>query len=178
MGRSRGKIRLELSRQTAALAALAGVVALVWMFVFGVFIGRRYSPDTYVARPPVPKTASLERPPAAAENQPAEKFAADLARQKREVLAAPGPEKPDLAYAVQIGAFSEEQRAHALVAELVKEGYQAYLFTGTTSPRFRVRLGPYGKRQEAERAGAAVGQKLGIKPYLLNVAGGQGQGAN
>lgn len=172
MGRSKGKLRLELSRQGAALAAFAGLVALVWMFVFGVFIGRRYSPDTYLA----PKTASLKGPPAPAQDQPAEKFAADLARQKREALAA--PQSPALVYAVQVGAFSEEQRADALVAELVKEGYQAYLFTGKASPRFRVRLGPYGKRQEAERAGAAVGQKLGIKPYLLNVASTQGRGAN
>jgi len=244
---TRNKITFELSRAALALMAVAGIVALLWMFVFGVFIGRRYSPDTYVphlaarqaepprapARPPAPQPAeaapavpvelresappgqapasplpvmALCQVPASAKSPPeAEKFATEMARHKEEAqqgtqaqkprkgepdkaknpaknvaakpVAAPEPKRIDTAaFAVQVGAFGEEDRARAMVAQLEKAGYRAYLFRGKTNPKFRVRLGPYTKRQDAERAAASVGTRLGLKPYLLTPGGDlQGQ---
>jgi DedD protein len=250
---TRNKITFELSRAALALIAVAGFVALLWMFVFGVFIGRRYSPDTYVphlaareaepprppARPPAPQPAeaapavpvelkesappgqapasplpvmALCQVPASAKAPEAEKFATEMARHKEEAqqgtqaqkprkgepdkakklvaaklapaknvaakpVAAPEPKRIDTAaFAVQVGAFGEEDRARAMVAQLEKAGYRAYLFRGKTNPKFRVRLGPYTKRQDAERAAASVGAKLGLKPYLLTPGGDlQGQ---
>ncbi len=206
MARERAKVRFELSRPALGLAALALVVALTWMFALGVFIGRRYSPDTYLPPPPPPparpaQAVSPPQPPAAAlpaqapESAPAapaaeakgpadERFAEEMARQKRQADAVttpqakrperkPGAKKaeparqaPD-AYAVQVGAFAEQGRAQAMVAQLTKAGFRAYLFRGQSQPRFRVRLGPYEKRPEAERAATTVGAKLGIRPYLL-----------
>jgi DedD protein len=212
VARERAKVRFELSRPALGLAALALVVALTWMFALGVFIGRRYSPDTYLPPPPPPpaRPAQAVAPPApppapAAEDaaQPAAqqaapeasteakgpadaRFAEEMARQKRQADAATtpqakGPERkpgskkaeparqaPD-AYAAQVGAFGDAARAQAMVAELNKQGYRAFVFLGNTGPRYRVRLGPYERRAEAEAAAAAVGRRLGIKPYMLEV---------
>lgn len=244
MATTRNKITFELSRSALALVAVAGIVALLWMFVFGVFIGRRYSPDTYVphlaareaepprapVRPPAPQPAeaapavpvepgesappgqapasplpvmALCQVPASAKSPPeAETFATEMARHKEEAtqgaqaqepqkgepdkakklvaakpaaakpVAAPEPKRIDTAaFAVQVGAFGEEDRARAMVAQLEKAGYRAYLFCGKTNPRYRVRLGPYTKRQDAERAAASVGTRLGLKPYVLTPGG-------
>lgn len=223
---NRNKITFELSRAALALAVVAGVVALLWMFVFGVFIGRRYSPDTYTPpqpplklaeagpqkaapapptapqppeaasapAPKVPVMALCQVPKEAALQPEAERFASEMARHKEEAkkearqpaapakkaaeankrslpqvkpAAAPEIRPPANSYSVQVGAFGEMERARAMVAQLEKAGYRAYVFTGQTAPRYRVRLGPYARRQEAEKDAASVGGKLGIKPYLL-----------
>jgi cell division septation protein DedD len=131
----------------------------------------RGAPQLIAARPPLPAAA-----------HPAEKFALDLAQSKRQAADKPADPKkgdkaaaqqakeaPKPAYVAQVGAFSDQARAQALLADLVKAGYRGHIFTGQAQPRFRIRLGPYAKRQEAEKAAGAVGTKLGLKPYLLEV---------
>ncbi|MFH0810887.1 MAG: SPOR domain-containing protein [Pseudomonadota bacterium] len=283
--RERPPLKLELKRPTLVAAVAAALLALAWMFVLGVFVGRRFSPDTYFppsvrlepkavvasgvvpAKPAAPSSAPLPAPAlvtpsaspvaefsAAGSGQPVEQAvsgkplpntgvpgektpapdargprcagladaevaqvgsqvaaeggakakpekAQDKKPQDRKpqdktpqdkkpaaVVAAkeagtqpkkPSPEtKPDRAetkqplvqgYALQVGAFAEQSRAQALVADLTKAGFKAFLFSGNTSPRYRVRLGPYAKKPEAEKAAAAVGKKLGISPYLLDL---------
>jgi DedD protein len=65
-------------------------------------------------------------------------------------------------YLVQVGVFSEPERARELVERLQKRGIRAHMET-------RVHLGPFANREEAEKAQAAV-RGLGLKAVLTPVA--------
>lgn len=52
-------------------------------------------------------------------------------------------------FVVQIGAFGEASKANALGAELKNRGFAAY--TEKAGPVTRVRIGPFGSREEADK---------------------------
>lgn len=55
---------------------------------------------------------------------------------------------------VQLGAFSNAANATALKSKLTENKFKAYTeaISSPAGTRTRVRVGPYGSRQEAERA--------------------------
>ena len=61
-------------------------------------------------------------------------------------------------FAIQVGAFLDDEEAAALVAELAERGHEAYVvkLRSTRSPTVlrSVRLGPFESRREAESAAA------------------------
>ncbi len=62
-------------------------------------------------------------------------------------------------YFIQVGAFSKKEGTNALVQELKKFGYQPLVlnpFPADRKPLYRVRIGPFGTRQEAEEVCARL----------------------
>jgi len=73
-------------------------------------------------------------------------------------------------YALQAAALSSETAARELSDRLSKAGFQPFTEKIETKdgPRFRVRVGPYGARDEAERARARL-RALGVNGDLVRV---------
>ncbi len=76
---------------------------------------------------------------------------------------APPPEQQQPAaagslWAVQLGSFSNEENAESLAADLRDEGFAAFLSRVESGGRtlHRVRVGPQGSRDEAEKVAAAL----------------------
>ena len=72
-------------------------------------------------------------------------------------------------YAIQIGSYQNKERANALIDTLKKKGYHAYLVT-TVIPKkgtfYRIRVGHYKTREEAEKYSSEMKQKDKISNYV------------
>lgn len=119
------------------------------------------TPTSPAAAPPSRTVATREAPPPPprVNNEP-----------PRALTAAAPPSRPaphpatalGEPYLVQVGVFSEPERARELVERLNKRGIRAHMET-------RVQLGPFANREEAEKAQAAI-RVLGLKGVLTPVA--------
>jgi cell division septation protein DedD len=70
---------------------------------------------------------------------------------------------------VQVAAFATEERARALVERLQGLGFEAYLLVpapGGADRLYRVRVGAFATRSEAETAAAAIGRALGFDVWI------------
>jgi rare lipoprotein A len=85
------------------------------------------------------------------------------ARVRIEVVARPANGASHVAYCVQIGAFSEEDKARALRARLAPQYDDVYIVPVETRPdrMYRVRVGPYVERDRAETRATELSQ-LGL----------------
>lgn len=117
-----------------------------------------------------PADKPVEKP---AEKPPLEKPVADKAA-ARNTTEKP-PEKPSEKTAtgnerivVQVGAFSEAERAREARLKLERAGLKTYTHVAETPQgrRIRVRLGPFATRAEAEKA-AERAKALGLSTALL-----------
>lgn len=70
-------------------------------------------------------------------------------------------------FTLQVGAFGTKKPADALVAQLKKKGYVAYVFTSPGGPvKFKVRVGPYTDRASADAAAAKLKKEEGLSPLV------------
>lgn len=85
------------------------------------------------------------------------------ARVQIDVVARPANGASHVAYCVQVGAFSEEEKAHALRARLADRYDDVYISPVQVRPdrMYRVRVGPYAERARAESCAATLAQ-LGL----------------
>ncbi len=115
--------------------------------------------DTPVEKPA--EKPQLEKP--AADKAVAEK-AAEKPPEKPSDKAATGNER----IVVQVGAFSEVERAREARLKLERAGLKTYTHVAETPQgrRIRVRLGPFATRAEAEKA-AERAKALGLSTALL-----------
>jgi len=108
--------------------------------------------------PPPPKVSnaakSLSVPAAPPRTAPPE----PPATQPAPAQAAPASER----FVVQLGVFSNPERARELVEKLKKQGVRAHIET-------RVQLGPFANREEAEKAQATM-RKLGMAALITPAA--------
>jgi DedD protein len=88
---------------------------------------------------------------------------------------APKPADPPQAaavgrFVVQVGAYNDVERLRAARAKLEKLGFKSYTqdVESPTGKRTRVRVGPYGSRQEAENAAAKV-KAAGMQTAILSL---------
>ena len=104
------------------------------------------TPEASATAAPAPRTAA-SRPEAGA---PSADPLGDLARAKSK--AAPAAGADPFEYFVQAGAFRSQQDADAQRAKLAMLGWEARVSERETKGRtvFRVRVGPFGKRDDAE----------------------------
>jgi hypothetical protein len=73
------------------------------------------------------------------------------------------------AYTIQVAALTEAENARALIGELKRLGYDAYLVeppTETTDALYRVRVGNYQSRAAAQRAVTRLERHLGVKLWI------------
>jgi cell division septation protein DedD len=125
------------------------------------------SPSTATASPasPTSKVAEPSRPPRVArvaKAPPARPAPAQLA-------SAPGPaELPDT-WTVQVSAFRSRALAEELRSRLAARGFDAYVFPSITEdgrPRYRVRVGTFASRSDAERAAGDLRSERGLNPLV------------
>lgn len=75
-----------------------------------------------------------------------------------EVLGATGESLPSVGYAVQVGSFSDEDNANRLHRKLATNLDRVYVIEaeGDDATVFRVRIGPYDRREQARRRASEV----------------------
>lgn len=120
-----------------------------------------------------PSGESAETTPAAARSEPEsssepasrpepEPEPAPKPAPEREAETAPAPQEEPAAagslWAVQLGSFSNEDNAEGLAADLRDQGFAAFLSRVESGGRtlHRVRVGPQGSREEADKVAAAL----------------------
>jgi D-alanyl-D-alanine carboxypeptidase (penicillin-binding protein 5/6) len=103
-------------------------------------------------------TATMALTSAEHDNQPA------IESEPDEVGSAPD------GYVVQLGAFRERDRAELLARQFAHRGMETFLETiapARGEATYRVRVGPYGARSEAEEIAREIFQQSGQQPIIL-----------
>jgi len=179
---------LSLSLLAAVAFVLGGLAGLVWKQP-GLLLAHLTGGTREVAwGVPAPEDADVAAEP---ETAPAEalRAPASVAREvaPREVApprspppptpppavaAAPPPTAaaPSARIAVQVGAFAERGSAERLRGALQQEGYPAYVAPGAAggSPRWRVRVGPYPSREDADQVAARLKSARALPTWVLD----------
>jgi cell division septation protein DedD len=99
---------------------------------------------------------------------------AQTARLRSESVVTPGPSSAASAlgtFALQVAAFNDPIRARQMVVDLKEKGLSAYLVEPTAdapNAPYRVRVGTYASRIDAERAAASVRQLVGGKVWVTD----------
>lgn len=116
---------------------------------------------------PTQKPADKPAPKPAPEKAAAEK-PVDKATEKSAEKPADKPASGNERIVVQVGAFSEVERAREARLKLERAGLKTYTHVAETSEgrRIRVRMGPFATRAEADKA-AARAKALGLPAALL-----------
>ena len=85
---------------------------------------------------------------------------------------APALPVPHEGFAIQVAAVRERDEADRMVARLVNEGYSGYLVRGqgAAADFYRVRVGAFKNRQEAEEVAAKLERSEGVKPWIVKEA--------
>jgi cell division protein FtsN len=78
------------------------------------------------------------------------------------VASKPAPAVSD-GWFLQVGAFRSRENADRQVQQLVAKGYAASVASGAAGGLYRVRVGPFAARDEAERNAARLSSQEGIK---------------
>jgi cell division septation protein DedD len=108
-----------------------------------------------------PETAVPAEPRATASPAPKEPGRAQVAD-------AVGPEQAAPGFAVQIAALNIRTEAEAIAKRLSSKGYSAYVIppASGTPAVFRVRVGKFGTRREAETVAARLQKEEQFKPWI------------
>jgi rare lipoprotein A len=113
--------------------------------------------DESTAEPPTPAEAEPEQPApttATTETSPAQQQAAPAAGS---------------AWVVQVAALRDRSAAVAIIRRLSSKGYQAFIVEprpGAPAPGFRVRVGPFPDRRQAEQASRRLEREEQFKPFI------------
>jgi len=112
------------------------------------------------------------------EKAPAEQLrpkpAGTMNAEARSSVAPPAPAKPKdsqsaaaQGWTVQIAALNERNAADAIAKRLTSKGYPAYVFAPTDGTSvFRVRVGKFGTRHEAETLKTKLEKEEQFKPFV------------
>jgi len=73
---------------------------------------------------------------------------------------------PKRVYTVQIGAFPSRDGAEKLQRMLKAKEIESYIVNGTRNPYFKVRVGSFKSRKEAERNAVILEKKTGMKNFV------------
>jgi cell division protein FtsN len=123
------------------------------------------APAAAAPAPPPPPPAAPAKEPARA-TAPAPAAPASAPAPAAEEAAAQAPAGPG--FAVQIAALNVRSEADAIAKRLSSKGYSAYVLTpasGTPSV-FRVRVGKFSTRREAETVAARLQKEEQFKPWV------------
>ena len=123
------------------------------------------------SNPPPEKLKAREQPAAAppAEKPEAAPRAATPSPGKEPVRAAAAADEPTgTGYAVQIAALNIRSEADAIAKRLAAKGYAAYVLNPAagTPQIYRVRIGKFGSRREAETMATKLEKEEQFKPWV------------
>ena len=186
---------IQLNGKQLVFLFMAVTVVSVVIFLCGVLVGRGVRGETTMAAteeavadmasgealPPPPAAApsgSNEPAPKAAEATPAPTRAdASAAKPEEKAPATPTPattpagttgEPAGPGFAIQVAALRERTEAEAIAKRLVGKGYNAYVLApvGSTPSVYRVRVGKFPTRREAESMAAKLQKEEQFKPWV------------
>lgn len=167
---------LQLSSSQLILIFIAILVLGIVVFLLGVSVGKKQGKiveETQLAQKP-PQEITQQKP--VPQKESADSISQELESHKKaeqetaqeEKITPPKVVKPKVespkpaattqdrnAYWIQVGAYSNQQNAINLVEEYKSKGYNAVVIDPSSSDRtklYRVRLGGYPTREQAERA--------------------------
>src|SRR5262249_31201875 len=112
---------------------------------------------------PEPKATTPPEPPPAAAPAP-EKAAPPVPAPS----ATSGSEPSEKGYAVQIAAVNARSEADAMAKRVTSKGYSAYVLAPAsgTPPVYRVRVGKFPTKREAETVAAKLQKEEQLKPWV------------
>ena len=116
--------------------------------------------------PVAPRTAAVVPRPGGVAPKPDAEAATTTATVRQPRSSA---RESDRAFTLQIAAFDDPLRARKMAGELTATGFSAYVVEPTASnpnAPYRVRVGGFATRVEAERASIAVAKAVGQKPWI------------
>lgn len=173
---------LQLSSSQLVLIFIAILALGVVIFLLGVSVGKKQAQmadTTQFASEPLKEKAMEEvtKPPEQTEKQPeeAEKPAeqpkdtiseelASHQKAKAETKAKPAAIPGRSGYYIQVGAFKSRDSAYGIANELKDQGFPAQVFDPSpteTNPLFKVRVGGYETRAQAEAELEKIAQAQG-----------------
>lgn len=124
--------------------------------------------DTLESTPAAPAPRKVEPPPAA--TPPKRDAAAKPATPAPKVSSPPeqtGTSAASGSYAVQVVALKTRDSADSLVNRLKDKGYRAYVEPGDDSGLYRVRVGRFPERAEAEQVASRLREVERFRPYVI-----------
>jgi cell division septation protein DedD len=164
----------DASAATGAEATNVGASELSYYDRLG---GAEPPAETVKSGTEVPEVARPASPPPA--GAPARREEAMPAGEARAPRAAAAPEpSPQAAapataapggWAVQVAAVRQRAEADTIAARLKQKGYDAYVVapaTGSSTPMYRVRVGSYADRSEAEQMMRRLADQERFKPWI------------
>jgi cell division septation protein DedD len=86
-------------------------------------------------------------------------------------VAGPGPGGDGDAWTVQVSAYRSRALAEELRSRLAARGFDAHVFPSITEdgrPRYRVRVGAYASRNDAERVASELRSERGLNPLVTS----------
>jgi DedD protein len=126
------------------------------------------APASAPAAAPAPKPA----PAPAAEPAPAKEAAKEKEPAKETKESAKEPKEKKGKFTLQISSFQERAEADALVARLTGSGYKPYLVMSNVPDKgifFRVRIGEFGSKGDAQDAKAEFEKKQHLLAYVTKM---------
>jgi cell division septation protein DedD len=111
------------------------------------------------AAPAASKRQTFESPPVTPAPAPASPAPASV-----------GGEPAGSGFAVQVAALNERTEAEAMLARLIAKGYQAYIVVpppGSAAAVYRVRIGKFGTRRQAEEISRRLEKEEQFKPWII-----------
>jgi cell division septation protein DedD len=174
---------LQLSSSQLILIFVAILVLGIVVFLLGVSVGKKQGQiieDTQLAekgveqiteQKPAPQKESAD--PITQELESHKKAEEKKAPQEKVTPPKPAPaSQSQNAYWIQVGAYSSQQNANALVSEYKNKGFNAVVISPSPSASrklYRVRLGGYATREQAENARDELARQENKKPsdYLI-----------
>ncbi|MDC4204981.1 MAG: SPOR domain-containing protein [Candidatus Manganitrophus sp.] len=93
----------------------------------------------------------------------------------KKVSVPPPTSGPSGAYTIQVASFADQKGAETLSQKLKKKGYEAYVAAGEVpekGTRYRVRIGHYPSRAEAQKAAEGI-QEAEKLSFLITTDSGK-----
>lgn len=178
---------LQLSSTHLLLIFVGLFAVLIVVFLLGISVGKKQSEEVQktqlTANPPIEtvQTGTLRPAPETKEDVPppvtrtetqepaAEKVTAEQTPAVQPKKAEPSPAKAEQQsgnYFIQVGAYSKKDGAMALAQDFQSKGYPTIILDPLSSDRraiFRVRVGGYASREEANRVLSELLRLMGKK---------------
>jgi cell division protein FtsN len=125
------------------------------------------------AEPPraAPERRAGKAPEPGAGPRPVRAAKAPAARPAPAQLAGPAPGGDGDAWTVQVSAYRSRALAEELRSRLAARGFDAHVFPSITEdgrPRYRVRVGAYASRNDAERVASELRTERGLNPLVTS----------
>ena len=127
------------------------------------------TPRSETPSPPAPaSTAPAPKNAPATKNAPAARNAAATTTPKAPEPAIQSTEPAGAGFAIQVAAVREADEADAMVKRLAAKGYSAYVFRPAKSDGiYRVRVGKFKERREADTVAARLQKEEQFKPWIV-----------